>query len=94
MVFRVLLLLLIVCLAFFTTRLLLRLFMNAKPRLTCREDGSNLSLHKDPVCGVYLPESDSVVEIHGGKKYYFCSQTCAEKFRNGFEHKTKTMEEA
>jgi hypothetical protein len=71
MVFRILLLLLIVCLAFFITRLLLRIFMGTKPRLTCREDGSNLSLHKDPVCGVYLPESDSVVEIHGGKTYYY-----------------------
>jgi len=36
---------------------------------------------KDPVCGMTLEESDAVATAeHGGTKYYFCSQDCAEEF--------------
>jgi len=38
---------------------------------------------KDPVCGMSIEESDAVANAeHGGTTYYFCSEDCAEEFRN------------
>ena len=37
---------------------------------------------KDPVCGMTIAESDAVDTVdHGGSTYSFCSQDCAEEFR-------------
>lgn len=35
----------------------------------------------DPVCGVYVPASEAVVGTHEGKRIYFCSMECLEKYR-------------
>jgi len=35
---------------------------------------------RDPVCGVYLSESDAVVGNMGGKRYHFCSIGCLQQF--------------
>ncbi|HLA47753.1 MAG TPA: hypothetical protein VJ084_00820 [Nitrospinota bacterium] len=37
---------------------------------------------KDPVCNIYIPESDAVKEVIGGKTVYFCGNKCLEKFKN------------
>ncbi len=35
----------------------------------------------DPVCGMEVEESKAKwSSIHGGKKYYFCSQMCKDTF--------------
>ena len=36
----------------------------------------------DPVCGMTIPTDDAVGHIdHKGRTYYFCSQTCVDRFR-------------
>lgn len=37
---------------------------------------------KDPVCNLYIPESEAVKKVIGGKTVYFCSNKCADKFEN------------
>ena len=34
------------------------------------------TLHKDPVCGTYVPESTPYREIASGQTVYFCSENC------------------
>lgn len=36
---------------------------------------------KDPVCQVYLPQREGILWTHDGRDYFFCSQTCLEKFK-------------
>ena len=40
------------------------------------------NMMKDPVCNIYIPESDAVKEVIGGKTVYFCGNKCLEKFKN------------
>ncbi len=35
---------------------------------------------KDEICNTYLPQEDTIKEIHEGKEYFFCSQECRQKF--------------
>jgi YHS domain-containing protein len=37
---------------------------------------------KDPVCNIYIPESEAVKKIVEGKTFFFCSNECADKFEN------------
>jgi Cu+-exporting ATPase len=40
------------------------------------------TLERDPVCGMNInPATTKYVYEHGGKNYYFCCQSCAEKFK-------------
>jgi YHS domain-containing protein len=41
---------------------------------------------QDPVCGVYLSRNDAVVGTLEGKRHYFCSMACLEKFREQLDH--------
>jgi uncharacterized protein len=36
---------------------------------------------QDPVCGTYLPQSTARAEQIGGERRYFCSERCAERYR-------------
>lgn len=36
---------------------------------------------RDPVCGLHLPESRAIVEIHAGERNHFCSEKCRAEFR-------------
>jgi YHS domain-containing protein len=36
-------------------------------------------LHKDPVCGTYVPESTSFRRQLSGKTVYYCSDACRQK---------------
>ena len=39
-------------------------------------------LVKDPVCGMKISPADAVASIeHEGTTYHFCSQDCADSFR-------------
>lgn len=42
--------------------------------------------HRDPVCGVYVAEDDAVVGTLDGRRHYFCSMNCLEKFRDQLDH--------
>lgn len=35
---------------------------------------------QDPVCGVYVSESDAVIGNLEGKRYHFCSVGCLQQF--------------
>lgn len=37
-------------------------------------------LNKDPVCGMYVSESDAFSLKAGGETYYFCSKDCLRTF--------------
>jgi YHS domain-containing protein len=51
--------------------------------------GSSLT-HQDPVCGVFVSEEDAVVGKLDGRRHYFCSMDCLEKFRDQLEHTPHT----
>src|SRR2546425_9939496 len=34
----------------------------------------------DPVCGMYVDKGTHLTAIVGGRKYFFCSETCLETF--------------
>ncbi len=38
-------------------------------------------LVQDPVCKAYCPKREAKSMVYKGKKYYFCSMECLEKFR-------------
>jgi YHS domain-containing protein len=42
----------------------------------------------DPVCGLYVSEEDAVLGSLDGKRHYFCSMNCLEKFREQLDHKS------
>jgi YHS domain-containing protein len=37
---------------------------------------------QDPVCGCYVPKSQAFTLSHRGKKLYFCSQVCSQKYQS------------
>lgn len=41
---------------------------------------------RDPVCGMYLDKTDAVVGTLDGKRHYFCSMSCLNKFRDQLDH--------
>ncbi|HPX60950.1 MAG TPA: YHS domain-containing protein [Deltaproteobacteria bacterium] len=45
----------------------------------------SVPVFQDPVCGVYLSEAESQIEIFSGKRYYFCSARCRDEFRKRTE---------
>lgn len=42
--------------------------------------------HLDPVCGMYVTESDAVIGRLDGQRHYFCSMDCLEKYREQLDH--------
>jgi YHS domain-containing protein len=42
--------------------------------------------HCDPVCGVYVSEDDAVIGTLDGRRHYFCSMACLERFREQLDH--------
>ena len=49
------------------------------------KDSSATETFQDPVCGVYVSESDAVVGNLEGKRYHFCSMGCLEKFEKSLQ---------
>jgi YHS domain-containing protein len=45
--------------------------------------------HRDPVCGTYVAEDDAVVGRLEGKRVFFCSMSCLEKFQEQVSHNQK-----
>jgi YHS domain-containing protein len=43
--------------------------------------------HRDPICGVYVVEDDAVIGRHEGKRIYFCSMACLEKYQEQVTNK-------
>ena len=38
-------------------------------------------LKQDPVCGIYVSNETKIKKTVNGKTYYFCSETCRNKFK-------------
>jgi len=49
-----------------------------------REDTT--TIHKDPVCGIYVSEEEAIIGSHDGQRLYFCSHACLEKYRENLDH--------
>jgi len=45
------------------------------------ERPSGEETHLDPVCGIYVTEDDAVIGRHDGKRIYFCSMSCLERYQ-------------
>jgi YHS domain-containing protein len=47
-------------------------------------------MQTDPVCGMKVDEKNAPAKAHhNGKDYYFCSQNCADKFKNNPQQYTR-----
>ena len=44
-------------------------------------------LIKDPQCGTYVPQSSAVKSTIGGEDFYFCSETCRDRYREAYKNK-------
>lgn len=50
--------------------------------VSATQGSSDATTVRDPVCGMVIKISDAAETIeHAGQKYYFCSKSCAAKFR-------------
>ena len=49
---------------------------------TTSEGQTGENMVKDPVCNLYIPESEAVKKVVEGKIVYFCRNKCAEEFKN------------
>jgi len=43
--------------------------------------GGSVELKRDPVCGIYVSPETKVRKTVGGKEYYFCSESCRDRFK-------------
>lgn len=46
-----------------------------------RRETPRIELKKDPVCGIYVSADTKVRKTVGGKEYYFCSESCRDRFK-------------
>jgi len=49
--------------------------------------GDAEATHRDPVCGVYVSEEDAVIGTLNGRRHYFCSRSCLDKFQEQIQNK-------
>lgn len=54
-----------------------------------RDVGQEEETFRDPVCGTYVAKGDAVIGNLEGRKLYFCSMSCLEKFRDQLENTEK-----
>jgi YHS domain-containing protein len=47
---------------------------------SAQETAAAGTLHKDPVCGIYVAESTPYSAVRRGERLYFCSASCQEQF--------------
>jgi YHS domain-containing protein len=68
-------------------RLILKVVAGKKKESIDRGSVTDAAItHKDPVCGMYVSESDAIVGRLDGERHYFCSMTCLEKYREQLDH--------
>ena len=54
---------------------------NSGKKVLPKETSAGDETHRDPVCGVYVAQDDAVVGKLEGKRIYFCSMACLEKYQ-------------
>jgi YHS domain-containing protein len=63
-------------------RIIVSLFSAKKsPSQPSESRNPGVETHRDPVCGIYVSEETAVIGRHDGKRHYFCSINCLEKYR-------------
>lgn len=77
---RQIIILILLSLIVYMIKKLFRQAPSVKKTASERQTGENMV--KDPVCNLYIPESEAVKKDVGGKTVYFCSNKCAEEFEN------------
>jgi len=69
-------------LLFFVIYKITRFFSSLNKRISSsppKQKASGKMVH-DKICNTYLPIEDAIKEIHNGNEYFFCSETCRQKF--------------
>ena len=77
-------LLLLAILALIFYRLIARIWRRISPGKSPRDrkDGKEVEeMKRDPICGIYVPQSQAFTYQHEGKSLYFCSKNCLEAHR-------------
>jgi len=69
-------------------RIIVSLLASGKERGSSptREHDDASATYRDPVCGVYVSEEDAVIGRLDGKRHFFCSHDCLEKYRQNLDH--------
>jgi YHS domain-containing protein len=49
----------------------------AGPKVSEKRGGH---LHRDPVCGTFVPAENALTRESGGQTLYFCSEACRDRF--------------
>lgn len=76
--YRLLLILGLLIVLYFLVRKALREFN--KSSLAHQNSSGADHMIQDPVCRMYIPQSNAVSASIGGQTYYFCSTNCAQTF--------------
>ena len=60
------------------------MFRSSEEATTNRAAGTKVGgqLHQDPICGTFVAEGAAVMKSAGGKKLFFCSAACRDKFQS------------
>lgn len=58
-----------------------RAFSPSKNKAVGPQEGGE-EMIQDPVCGCYIPRSQAFTLSHRGKKLYFCSRVCSQKYQS------------
>lgn len=67
-------------------RVIKSLLSSAGGRSKGDDNGRGEATEQDPVCGVYVDRQDAVIGVLDGKRHYFCSMDCLDKFRDQLDH--------
>ncbi|MFC1493710.1 YHS domain-containing protein [Thermodesulfobacteriota bacterium] len=75
-------LIIFVLLAYFAYRLFKGLF-KIGPGVSGQSNSGNVvsEMVQDPFCKTYIPRHEAFRIVMDGKEYFFCSEECAEKFK-------------
>ncbi len=60
---------------------LVRWFLQA-PRDQAELSSTETEMVQDPNCETYIPVTEAVTATIAGREHHFCSEQCAEKYRN------------
>jgi len=66
---------------------IIKALLNAGEKRSSLETASEDETFQDPVCGLYVSLDDATVGVLEGKKLYFCSERCLEKYRERLHNK-------
>jgi len=66
---------------------IIKAWLNAGEKRSSLKTASGDETFQDPVCGLYVSPDDATVGVLEGKKLYFCSLSCLEKYQERLHNK-------